>query len=100
MDKDISCKLDYAPFKHLCYFMLLNSIKSHPIHPNIPSNGSPVAIHTNERVRLLGLHSQSALPRAALSSGSSSQDSALICMHLCHIIQLVLQLTPTWHLIP
>lgn len=22
----------------------------------------------------------------------------LMCMHLCHIIQLVLQLTPTWHL--
>lgn len=50
------------------------------------------------RVHLLGLHSQSALPQASHSSGSSSQDSALMCMHLCHIIQLVLQLTPTWHL--
>lgn len=50
------------------------------------------------RVYLLGLHSQSALPPAGHSGGSSSRDSALMCMHLCHIIQLVLQLTPTWHL--
>ena len=49
-------------------------------------------------VHLLGLHSQSALPQAAHSSGSSSQDSTLMCMHLCRIIQPVLQLTHTWHL--
>ena len=50
------------------------------------------------RVHLLGLHSQSTFPQAAHSSGSSSQDSVLMCMHLSHIIQLVLRLTPTWHL--
>lgn len=47
------------------------------------------------KVHLLGF----AFPECTSSSrGSSPGDSALMCMHLCHIIQLVLQLTPTWHL--
>lgn len=49
-------------------------------------------------VHLLGLHSQSALPGAGHGSDSSPRDSALMCMHLCHIIQALLRLTPTWHL--
>lgn len=50
------------------------------------------------RVHLLGLHSQSALPPAGHGGDSSPWDSALMCMHLCHIIQALLRLTPTWHL--
>lgn len=63
-------------------------------------NGSPaVAVHTNEKDPSAAcLPSQSALLQAGHSSGSFPRDSALMCMHLCHIIQLVLQLTPTWHL--
>lgn len=50
------------------------------------------------RVHLLGLHSQSALPPADDSSGPFSRHPALKRMHLCHIIHLELNLTPTWHL--
>lgn len=78
-----------APMKRL---MLPDSIKKH-----FPM-GHQWQYTQMRRVHLLGLHSQSALPQADHSSGSSSRDSALMCMHLCHIIQLVLQLTPTWHL--
>lgn len=46
------------------------------------------------RVHLLGLHSQSAFLQADHSRGSSPRDSALMCMHLCHIIQPVLQTDP------
>lgn len=78
-----------APMKRL---MLLDSIRKH-----FPM-GHQWQYTQMRRVHLLGLHSQSALPQAHHSSGSSSRDPVLMCMHLCHIIQLVLQLTPTWHL--
>lgn len=78
-----------APMKHL---MPPDSIKKH-----FPM-GHQWQYKQMRRLHLLGLHSHSVLPPAGHSSGSSSQDSALMCMHLCHIIQLVLQLTPTWHL--
>lgn len=78
-----------APMKHL---MLLYSIrKRFPV-------GHQWQYTQMRRVHLLGLHSQSALPPAGHSSDSSPWDLSLMCMHLCHIIQLVLQLTPTWHL--
>ncbi len=78
-----------APMKRL---MLLDSIRKH-----FPM-GHQWQYTQMRRVHLLGLHSQSALSHADHSGGSPSRDSALMCMHLCHIIQLVLQLTPTWHL--
>lgn len=78
-----------APMKRL---MLLDSIKNH-----FPM-GHQWQYTQMRRVCLPGLHSQSVLPQADHSGGSSSQHSALMCMHLCHIIQPVLQLTPTWHL--
>lgn len=51
MDKDTSCKPDFL-LSYIEAFMLFHAPqfnkKSHPIHPSVPSNGSPVAIHTNE----------------------------------------------------
>jgi len=78
-----------APMKRL---MLLDSIRKHFPMGHQWQNTQMGRLH------LLGLHSQSALPQADHSSGSSYRHSALMCMHLCHIIQLVLLLTPTWHL--
>lgn len=61
-------------------------------------SGSPVAVHTNER----SPSARSAFPGCTSCSrprgDSSPSDAALMCMHLCHIIQALLQLTPTWHL--
>lgn len=74
-----------APMKRL---MLCDSIRKH-----FPM-GHQWQYTQMRRVHLLGLHSQSAHLQADHSSGSSSRDSALMCMHLCHIIQLALQTDP------
>lgn len=62
-------------------------------------NGSPVAVHTNGK----SPSSWFAFPKCTSCSRPRRwflfrRDPALMCMHLCHIIQRVLQLTPTWHL--
>lgn len=50
------------------------------------------------RVHLLGFAFPECTSSSRPRSDSSPWDTALMCMHLCHIIQALLQLTPTWHL--